>query len=870
MKLTELDSATKRSNPSDDRLHNLVAVVDDQYERINELISENEKLQRDAAFFRNELSKTYGTLSWKITNPLRSVICLVKKLFGTFSLWIDSSFKRTNRSGCTYRSGSNFEEFGLIPRLVSVVIPVVSKNSFLESKIEHFLAQTYYNKELIIVDASSSGEIDSILNKYVSHAQVKIYKQLDKNIDSASRNGFCFAQGEFWILAGTDNCLENHFLFDAVRFFESNPDIDFVSQFSFRHKLRLKERFKQFFLQKFKIPNQTYFFDSFDSCCVKYVDSCHFFACRATFGISSGYVRYCLGIDRFKEMVFGSKVTRIGAIFAERNTYFRVNKRLTEKATKILLDNNLKDLFTDSKKEQNDVLFFDSNVPSLCQRGCDGTVDLVVVSSKTAVDLLNSFMECKCALAIVFDGCCVNIKTLYSLLSKSNVVALVSSVVAYNRLNLIASCPIFSLNSLEALHHLNTFADIYKLSKVACADCSSSGHLPRKINIESKRHILLLVGNFTQGGMENVVIDLARSLENFGFFATIGILCQRGDAEIKARGYGLQVQAFPEKLTKAEFLVWLRNNSICLVNAHYCTFGADVCFANDIPFVQTIHNSYVWLLPEEIQLYKDADRFTSRYIAVSNTVAEYSDIVLGLDVSKIHVVTNGIESSVVSIANFEDERQSIRNEYSLGHGDILFLNVATVIPSKAQRQLIQAFSCIIKNMPTAKLMFLGHVGDNNYRRLLDDLICDLNLSGHVVFAGHQKDVSRYYRGADVFVLPSFWEGWSLALGEAYVNGLPCVVTDVGSAYEFKGDPRVLIVTPPFEDITRLNCSNLMTYINNTNDVFIENLSKALLAASKLPRQPTTKILVDKYNIASTYQKYAFLFDDLIQGKSSPC
>ena len=43
--------------------------------------------------------------------------------------------------------------------------------------------------------------------------------------------------------------------------------------------------------------------------------------------------------------------------------------------------------------------------------------------------------------------------------------------------------------------------------------------------------------------------------------------------------------------------------------------------------------------------------------------------------------------------------------------------------------------------------------------------------------------------ADAFVLPSLWEGWSLALTEAACAGLPLVATAVGGARELIADGR---------------------------------------------------------------------------------
>ncbi len=64
---------------------------------------------------------------------------------------------------------------------------------------------------------------------------------------------------------------------------------------------------------------------------------------------------------------------------------------------------------------------------------------------------------------------------------------------------------------------------------------------------------------------------------------------------------------------------------------------------------------------------------------------------------------------------------------------------------------------------------------------------ELGITGQVQFAGHQADVASWLRNAKVFVLTSESEGLSLALMEAMMSGLPCVVSDVGELGELVSD-----------------------------------------------------------------------------------
>lgn len=54
----------------------------------------------------------------------------------------------------------------------------------------------------------------------------------------------------------------------------------------------------------------------------------------------------------------------------------------------------------------------------------------------------------------------------------------------------------------------------------------------------------------------------------------------------------------------------------------------------------------------------------------------------------------------------------------------------------------------------------------------------------------------YLEAMDVFVLPSLWEGLSLALLEAMFHGLPVVATAVNGTPEAVADERTGLLVPP--------------------------------------------------------------------------
>lgn len=100
-----------------------------------------------------------------------------------------------------------------------------------------------------------------------------------------------------------------------------------------------------------------------------------------------------------------------------------------------------------------------------------------------------------------------------------------------------------------------------------------------------------------------------------------------------------------------------------------------------------------------------------------------------------------------------------------------------------------------KNYPTAlaalallpaeavRYVVLGEGGD---RARLEELAGALGLAGRVSFVGHRSEIAPDLRDADIFLIPSLWEGFGLAAVEAMNAGLPLVAADVPGLREVVG------------------------------------------------------------------------------------
>ena len=102
------------------------------------------------------------------------------------------------------------------------------------------------------------------------------------------------------------------------------------------------------------------------------------------------------------------------------------------------------------------------------------------------------------------------------------------------------------------------------------------------------------------------------------------------------------------------------------------------------------------------------------------------------------------------------------------------LGIGALVRGKGFHLLLRAFAALLEECSNLRLIILGK-GDQ--RLELEALAVELGIADKVAFPGFQPDVFAWLSHADVFVLPSFSEGFSIVLVEAMACGVTPVSTD---------------------------------------------------------------------------------------------
>ena len=155
---------------------------------------------------------------------------------------------------------------------------------------------------------------------------------------------------------------------------------------------------------------------------------------------------------------------------------------------------------------------------------------------------------------------------------------------------------------------------------------------------------------------------------------------------------------------------------------------------------------------------------------------------LGMPAARItrgHMVadTEGLARSVQDTT--AEQRRTMRERF--GNPQLLFLGVGQLIERKGWKQLLLAWASFEKKHPEASRLVL--IGEGPEEGHLMDLTRSLGVEG-VILEGRvgYDDLATYYASADVFLIPTLEDNWSLVVPEAMACGLPVLCSCYNGCY----------------------------------------------------------------------------------------
>lgn len=193
---------------------------------------------------------------------------------------------------------------------------------------------------------------------------------------------------------------------------------------------------------------------------------------------------------------------------------------------------------------------------------------------------------------------------------------------------------------------------------------------------------------------------------------------------------------------------------------------------------------------------KHADRLTqglvTLYLTVSDTLKNKLLHELKIPEKKIMVIRNGIDLEKYRIEKNTMQDSDLRKEFGFNASDFIIGIIANLRRGKGHSELIHAFNAITKNS-SLKLLI---VGDGEEKESLKTLVKTLNLEKDIIFAGFRRDIPQILQMIDIFTLPSYFEGMSIAILEAMVSHKPIIATSIPENLEIlTHNETALLISP---------------------------------------------------------------------------
>ena len=222
----------------------------------------------------------------------------------------------------------------------------------------------------------------------------------------------------------------------------------------------------------------------------------------------------------------------------------------------------------------------------------------------------------------------------------------------------------------------------------------------------------------------------------------------------------------------------LRRTQVDLVHAHEFTtavYGAAAARIVGKPYVITMHGAQTvlnaWRRRAALAW---AFRGSLATVGVSDDTTTYMQRMLKLAPGIVSTVRNGIP-----VRPGTGDR--VRAELGLQPGELLLVAVGNLVPRKGHRVLLEALRPLAgSDVPPWHVAIAGR---GKQKESLQQLAGELGIGERVHLLGHRDDIPDLLAAADVFVMPSLWEGLPLAILEAMFAGKPVVASAISGIPE---------------------------------------------------------------------------------------
>lgn len=313
------------------------------------------------------------------------------------------------------------------------------------------------------------------------------------------------------------------------------------------------------------------------------------------------------------------------------------------------------------------------------------------------------------------------------------------------------------------------------------------------------RTILHLIDTTGPGGAETVFINLLKELQQTRFR---NVVVLRGDGWVaeQVRRIGITPRFIDSKGSfNLGYIRGLRRlmieEGVDLIHAHLLgsnVYGALLALICRKPMIATFHGAVDVAAGERFLRAKFGiiGWGSSAIVCVSKRLQEELAERSSLPARKLHLIYNGVDPQLFCKA----PASGLKEELDLAVETNLVVSIGNIRPAKGYEHLVEAAIKMVKLDPNTHFVVVGHQRPALFEKLKEQ-IQRAPEQPRIHWLGFRQDVVNVLRQADIFLLPSTSEGFSISTVEAMMAGVPIIATRSGGPEEIISDGESGLLVP---------------------------------------------------------------------------
>lgn len=306
-------------------------------------------------------------------------------------------------------------------------------------------------------------------------------------------------------------------------------------------------------------------------------------------------------------------------------------------------------------------------------------------------------------------------------------------------------------------------------------------------------NILYVTFSFNTGGIEKLLIDIVNKMAGIESNKIFLCIINKSYDEMLLKKIDKKVNIIlldrPVNGNKIKYIMQyiklILNEKIDIIHCQLENAVKISIFAKmikpRIKIYTTVHDTKIFTNLKYYEVIMDRV-FCNKIIAISDSVKQ-EILERGIPNNKVIKIYNAIDKD-----KFTEKANKIFDK-----NRIIIGNVSRILPEKkGQDILIEAIAKVKENYPNIICLFAGQAEENDTSVLekLKNHCALLHVEKNIQFIGNVHDINGFLDKIDIFVLPSRYEGFGIALIEAMAKGIPCIASNIDGPKEILKDEKL--------------------------------------------------------------------------------